>query len=90
MGPMSVDSDWLVPIAIRLARAGEISAQIQDAVKRYNESDAIDIEHVIRNDRVTDLVLRIHRHPPARLALHRLPDRTRSVVTDLWVKASIS
>lgn len=69
MGPMSVDSDWLVPIAIRLARAGEISAQIQDAVKRYNESDAIDIEHVIRNDRVTDLVLRIHRHPPARLAL---------------------
>jgi hypothetical protein len=66
---MSVDSDWLLPVAQRLARAREIGEKIEDGVKSYSESRGIEIEHVIRDDGATNLVLRIHRQPPARLAL---------------------
>lgn len=66
---MSTSSDWLLPVAQRLARAREIGEKIEDGVKSYSESGGIEIEHVIRDDGVTDLVLRIHRQPPARLAL---------------------
>jgi hypothetical protein len=67
--PMSTVADWLLPVAQRLARAREIGEEIEDAVKSYSRSDATEIEQVIGDDGVTNLVLRIHRQPPARLAL---------------------
>jgi hypothetical protein len=66
---MSTGSDWLLTVAQRLARAREIGEEIEDAVKSYTGSDATEIEQTIRDDGVTNLVLRIHRPPPARLAL---------------------
>jgi hypothetical protein len=66
---MSTVADWLLPVAQRLARAREIGETIEEAVKSYTRSDATEIEQVIGDDGVTNLVLRSHRQPPARLAL---------------------